>query len=115
MTEKVNFDKNLIIALERAEKIIIKEFSSHENCRKYKNRFKSSIGEKNLKRSLKIILTINESEEYPFRYRLMFTDYYDKPVSIIVNSKCFNPKVIKKDFFDHIWFAFDYQNWESRP
>lgn len=115
MTKKVNFDNNLLTALEKAEEIIVKEFLSHANYHKYRKRYVYSIGEKSLKRYFKIIIKIRKTEKFHFQYKLIFTDFYNLPVEIVFKSKEFDLKRLRENFCDSFNYAFDYQNWESRP
>ena len=115
MEKKVSFDKNLMIALEKAEEIIIKEFLSHANYHKYRKRYEYSIGEKSLKRYFKIIIKIRKTEKFHFQYKLIFTDFYNMPVEIAFKSEEFDLKRFRENFCDNYNYAFDYQNLESRP
>ena len=112
MTEKVNFDESLLSALEKAEEIIIKEFSAHYCANKYKKKFKISAGQK---RFLRMVVIVRKTDELSLQYKLIFTDYYGKSVEIVSKSQEFDQKKFREDFFDQYFYAYDYQKLESRP
>lgn len=112
MEKKVSFDKNLMIALEKAEEIIIKEFFAHYGANKYKKKFKISVGEGKF---LRMVVIIKETEEYPYQYNLEFADFYGRPTKTVFKTKEFNLKRIREKYCEHYSFAFDYQKLESRP